>query len=805
MAGDFFNNSIEGFEKLLAEITKVKKELIDLAKINQKAASSVNPASARAEDIQKLDVATSNLIKTEKELVKVTAEEVKFAKKIKDAKSAEGKVRAENRLILAEANKQAKEEAKISLGLSGAYAQQSKRLNDLRNKYKNLSLGTAKQREEAKKLLPAITKLDTKLKQIDKNVGQNFRSVGNYSGAISSLTPVLGTFGSKLNSIQMGLTSAKAGFLKLAKAQKGATMASKILSLAMRAIPILAIVGAITALISAFAGTQRGMDALTKVTRPLKALFDKLLGVVQELSFDAFDKLKEAIDDPIQAFKDLGQVIVDNVLNRFKALALFGPALAKVFSKNWKEGLKDMTDATVQLTTGITDATDKMSKFGDAIAEIVDESITQGLELDALIKRFEKLELATIIPLAKARLEYQKLREIANDQTKTDLQRIEALNEAEKQQRFITRNEQKLLDLRIAALKLELSFNNTLREEKKELALLEAEKLNSDAAAQKKINSLVSLRTGIELRFYKKRLAENKEFIDIIEKRDEAFKEDRLKSERELIGKIAEVNTDAIDAQDKEYAESLERRREEQLQFARDVTSQFGNELLERNKLLQESLKTEEGDIQTSITRQQQLAEKGLDNQLAFEKKKLAENLLEQKEAEKRAATIREAQRLADLFLTLKESESKVDPQGSTTRALQGVAESKAITETIKASVAAFKKGGLVEGDEQLIRINEEGQEFVIDAPTTAALGLDKKGSSMRDFKGMLSMHEMRREGLTKANKDKTYSKEMLNELKKFNNRPIQQVDVDGLGNVIETITDGSIKRVTKLKTRGRL
>ena len=103
-------------------------------------ASGVNPAKAKTEDINKLAEAEKNLVKTEKELVKVTKEELKYAEKIRQAKSDENKVRQENKLILSEANKKAKEAAKLSLGMTNAYQQESKKLNDLRNKYKNLAV-----------------------------------------------------------------------------------------------------------------------------------------------------------------------------------------------------------------------------------------------------------------------------------------------------------------------------------------------------------------------------------------------------------------------------------------------------------------------------------------------------------------------------------------------------------------------------------------------------------------------------------------------------------------------------------------
>ena len=81
------------------------------------------------------------------------------------------------------------------------------------------------------------------------------------------------------------------------------------------------------------------MDAITKVTRPLAALFDRLLGVIQELAFDAFDKLKEAINNPKQAFIDLGNAIKDNVIARFKSFFVFGESLSALFAGDFKKKL----------------------------------------------------------------------------------------------------------------------------------------------------------------------------------------------------------------------------------------------------------------------------------------------------------------------------------------------------------------------------------------------------------------------------------------------------------------------------------
>jgi len=829
MASDFFNNSIEGFQKLLDEAKKLKKELRDIAKVTQSEVSKINPAKAKAEEINKLVVAEKSLIQTEKELVKVTKEELLYAEKIRQAKSDENKIRQENKLILSEANKKAKEQAKLSLGLTNAYQQESKKLNDLRNKYKNLAVQNKENTKEGKKYLAQITKLDAKLKAVDKSVGQNFRSVGDYKGAIGTLTPVLGSFGSKLNQIQATLGAAKEGFKKMAGAQEGAAKSSKVLSFAMKAIPIFAIVGAISALIAAFAGTQRGMDAITKVTRPLAAIFDRLLGAIQEVSFWLADKLGEAFENPMQAIKDLGDAILTNVINRFKAFLVAGEAISLLLDGEYKQAMKKGTDAVIQLSTGVTNATDKIVEAKEAIVEFVDESIIAGLELDALIKKFERLEVASIVPLAKMKLEFQELKKIANDQLKTEEERIDALLKAEKVQREISRTEGELIQLKIDAMVLQQSLNDTTREDEKELQQLRADQINFEATAQKKIAGLVSLRTGLELRLANEKMAADlaelkriQDLEDAEEKRRQAaidgileeweLKKKLAKEELDLIEEVTEEEEIATnDSLRKELADrkaALEQRRKDELQFAKDLTSELGNQLDERLNKQKDVLKREQKEVENSISTQQSLAEKGLDNTLAFEQQKLAENQLAQIEQEKKAAQLKEAIRLGELFLTLKESEAKEQVQGSTGRALKGVAESKAIVQGIKTSldIAGFSDGGYTGdgGKYDAAGIVHKG-EFVIDKETTQGLGL--RGADMGDFKNMFSMHEMNKSDRVVMNDNGDYKIiEAIKSLEESTKKqPRQEVNVDGLGNIIETVTTGNIKRITKLKTRPRL
>lgn len=60
--------------------------------------------------------------------------------------------------------------------------------------------------------------------------------------------------------------------------------------------------------------------------------------------------------------------------------------------------------------------TTKLSDGADSVSKFVDTAVSEGQKLDALIKQIEQRQIALEVPLSRARLEYERLREIAQDQ-----------------------------------------------------------------------------------------------------------------------------------------------------------------------------------------------------------------------------------------------------------------------------------------------------------------------------------------------------------------------------------------------------
>ena len=234
--------------------------------------------------------------------------------------------------------------------------------------------------------------------------------------------------------------------------------------------------------------------------------------------------------------------------------------------------------------------------------------------------------------------------------------------------------------LRETDLKLQAAFELNLHEEGSEERILIAEKLKNDLAA-------------IE-----------RERVEDVEAANKKIAEDDARLKQERIDNAVEFSNKVFDA--------------------------LRVEISKRNEAINEALNNEIDSLQESIDRQIEANRAGGEEKLANDQAILAKTKLErQRELEAQAKQERLIA-LSQQFVNSVAAHSKDDPDGAIALALAETFAAQGIAQLI----AGFEKGGLVEGPEQFIKINEKGQEFVVDAQTTKAMGLDRKGSTMVDF-----------------------------------------------------------------------
>jgi len=253
-------------------------------------------------------------------------------------------------------------------------------------------------------------------------------------------------------------------------------------ALAFIATPIGAIIAAVGlalgALTSFFKRSEEGQNALNKVVRIFSSILDNVLDVVDQVGKAIF----EAISNPKQLVIDLGNLIKENLINRFEAFAVIGKAIAKIFSGEFAEGFEDLANGAIQLTTGIEDFTDKAVAAFDTViekakefAEEVEKDIETAKLLADIEAQLNKDERAFTVERAKRDAQIAELRLKSREDAKFDAEQRKAfLDEASELINKQLDEELKIAKARLFVLQENNKLANSTIETKQEEADLEA-------------------------------------------------------------------------------------------------------------------------------------------------------------------------------------------------------------------------------------------------------------------------------------------------------------------------------------------
>lgn len=235
-------------------------------------------------------------------------------------------------------------------------------------------------------------------------------------------------------------------------------------------------------LINYLTSTQDGIDKVNRVLTPMRVIFEKLQGVVQNLGGNLF--------------KGLGELLNGNL----------------------KDGFNTLRDGAKQA--------------GDELGKAFTDGIKQGGELAEMNIKIEQTEIELTKNRALLNEKYQEAKEIAQDQSRTEAERIKAARDAQDAQNDLLNQEQSFMDLKIDRLKLEQTFNDTSREGYQELADMEAQRTMFEAQAAKKRASAKSLENTVSKEIHTeqmKRLDEQTKKEEENQKRLEKLRDEYLK------------------------------------------------------------------------------------------------------------------------------------------------------------------------------------------------------------------------------------------------------------------------------------
>jgi hypothetical protein len=176
------------FDELIADIQKLKKELLALAKVSKKAMQGLKPDDAAGIDkatkeVKEYEQGVKNLIKTEKVLQTTK-------KKTIDLTQEELVEREKQKLIQRERIQLAKQQAIINKEEKNSIASLRAQLSKVTLEWKKYTSEELKNTKEGRKAFETKKRLTTQLKKLEKATGDHRREVGNYGIALRKLNGI---------------------------------------------------------------------------------------------------------------------------------------------------------------------------------------------------------------------------------------------------------------------------------------------------------------------------------------------------------------------------------------------------------------------------------------------------------------------------------------------------------------------------------------------------------------------------------------------------------------------------------------
>ncbi len=308
-----------------------------------------------------------------------------------------------------------------------------------------------------------------------------------------------------------------------------------------------AVVAGITALGKAFLSTKKGAELFEQVSAGIGAALD----VVRDVLAGVAEKIIDAFSaNPLEAIKNFGKAIVQNIVNRFvgifELIPKLGKAVGQLFKGNFKEAGKTALDAVGKVVLGVEDTTDKFEKFGEKISEVTKEIRTEAAAAAALTKALQSVEdrqRALNVERAKQNAIISEAKKRATDETLSYQERSAALEEA-------AAAEQNLLNKEIALAEERLSAKRALA------AQSDSDAATLDELAQLEIN-LANLREQStnkqkELQDQKKALtdrekADLKALADFKKQLDDSLIDDERQKQQKELENQKQAQLDQID------------------------------------------------------------------------------------------------------------------------------------------------------------------------------------------------------------------------------------------------------------------
>ncbi len=610
-----------------------------------------------------------------------------------------------------------------------------KELKALRGYTRNLEEGTEQWQKANKKLAETEKVYDgmkkkqrdfiNQTKEASDATGDNKKAIQDFGQSFGQVTA--GIMSGDLTQVQAGLVGMKNGIFAATKA-----------SLAFIATPLGAVLAglalAIGAVTAYFRDSEEGQNSWNKIT----AVTSAVVGTFTDLLSDLGEMLFKVFSDPVQSLKDFGNLVKDNIINRFEGMLELIPGLASAvklfFAGDFEAAGKVAADAVGKVTLGVesvTDAVDKTIEKGKEWGNKLVDNAAKAKELADMAAKADLIERDLIVEKGKVEAKVAENRRKAREDDKLSaIERNDLMNEASKLQADLKDKEIEAAEIRFNIKKEENKLSKSDKVAKDEEAQLEAKVY--ELKRKKEDEERTLLRDKLRITNEIKKAAAGSG------KADPAIAEEKKRLEA-----IDKLEADYVKkAEDREADSALKKAELEQQRAIEKAKSLGANQALIDQIEAEHQIKVDEAKTEEE--------EKELERMKSFEaKKRELENELELAKAvtEEEKAAIKKEQELEKETLLYEEKLAKFEEEMAFLQLTEE--EKNSVIESLKEAhenaVLGIQKKATDEKIKDANRLNAEKKRLISDslnAAITAAGAESKIGQALLIAKQLLAVKE---------------------------------------------------------------
>jgi hypothetical protein len=293
---------------------------------------------------------------------------------------------------------------------------------------------------------------------------------------------------------------------------------------AIKATGIGLLVGIVAKLIEKFTENKKVAEALEVVFAGIGAVINTIFELAEPLG----EVLMNAFNNPMEALKNIGKAIKENIINRLEGLLEFIPAVGEaiklVFQGEWTQAGKVAADAAGKMVLGVENITDKVGEAAEAVGEFasdfVDSTKTAIKSSNDLVKAQQRLrdqQRDLNVEYAEARAEIEQLKQKRDDERLSIQERIAAAQEASDKDSEFAQKRMDIANAEVGLIQREIALQGETEERLDRLAearIAAAEAAESSAAVQTELMTSIAGLQNEELARQQELIEKERDRID---------------------------------------------------------------------------------------------------------------------------------------------------------------------------------------------------------------------------------------------------------------------------------------------------